>query len=121
MLLWWFVLSTQTAPLRWAVILAVIVLALWSSGRAEQSLGRDARPIIIDELAGQWVALAACQKRVFPAVMAFLLFRVFDIWKPFPIRVSQRLPGGWGVVVDDLIAGVYAVLVLLIIGRLWLG
>ncbi len=119
--IWWFGLSDLNHTGYWLLILAVTALALWSSHRAERSLGRDARPIVIDELVGQWTALAACPIKLLPVVLAFFLFRGFDIWKPFPVRSSQRLPGGWGVVADDILAGGYAALVMLIIRWLWLG
>jgi len=90
-----------------AVILAIILLGVWAAGEAERSLGRDARPIVIDEIAGMLLAVWAVPLGSSPLVMlglAFVLFRCLDVWKPFPIRQSQRLPGGWGVMVDDVLA-----------------
>ena len=90
-----------------AAILAVIALGIWVAGEAERSLGHDARPIVIDEIAGMLLAVWAVPLGSRPLVMlalAFVLFRCLDIWKPFPIRQSQQLPGGWGVMVDDVLA-----------------
>jgi phosphatidylglycerophosphatase A len=84
-------------------------------------LGHDAHPIVIDEVAGMLIALLGVPHRAAsPALLlgsAFLLFRLFDIVKPFPIRQVQRLPGGWGVVTDDLLAGIATNLVLQLAAR----
>src|SRR5258705_9339657 len=89
------------------VILPLIPLGAWAAGEAERSLGHDARPIVIDEIAGMLLSVWAVSLGGNPIVMvaiAFVLFRCLDVWKPFPIRQSQRLPGGWGVMVDDILA-----------------
>ncbi len=91
-----------------AVILGIFVVGVWAAGEAERSLGHDASPIVIDEVAGMLLAVWGISWSSSPFVIlgiAFLLFRLVDIWKPFPIRQSQRLPGGWGVMVDDVLAG----------------
>jgi len=89
-----------------ALVLAAAGVPL--CGRAEEHLGRDAGAIVWDEFAGFAVAMVGLPGN-WPVVgLVFALFRVFDISKPFPIGWSQGLPGGWGVVVDDLIAGIYA-------------
>lgn len=102
------------------VIAAVAGLAVWCSGIAEKSLGHDAKPIVIDEVAGQWITLIAAQHNMFLIITGFFLFRLMDIWKPFPANLSQKLPGGWGVVADDVIAGGYAAVVLLIVNRVFM-
>jgi phosphatidylglycerophosphatase A len=73
---------------------------------------KDPSHVVIDEVAGQLVTLIACPIRWQALLAAFILFRVFDILKPPPIRSLERLPEGTGIVVDDLGAGVYALLVL---------
>ncbi|HET9251095.1 MAG TPA: phosphatidylglycerophosphatase A [Candidatus Eisenbacteria bacterium] len=88
--------------------LAVAAIGVWSAGEAEKTLGTDAKPIVIDEVAGMLVGVCAVPMGSSPLVtlgLLFVLFRVFDIWKPLGIRRSQSLPGGWGVVADDLLAG----------------
>jgi phosphatidylglycerophosphatase A len=92
-----------------AVTLACAVAGIWAGGRAEAYLGeKDPHAVVIDELVGQLVAAAFLPHHIFYPVAAFLLFRLFDVWKPFPAYASQQLPGGWGIMVDDLIAGLYA-------------
>lgn len=95
------------------VTLALIGLAVYTSGIAEQRYGHDGRPIVIDEVAGMFVSLCflPMDGAVSPFSLilgAFLLFRVFDIVKPYPARSFQELRGGWGVTMDDVAAGVYA-------------
>lgn len=99
-------------PRRPALALAAGLVALagaWAAGRAERVLGaKDARPIVIDEVAGMAVSALAVPPAPLPLALAFVLFRLFDVTKPFPAHRSQRLPGGLGVMADDLIAGAYA-------------
>ena len=87
------------------------VLAIWVCGEAEKTLGHDAKPIVADEVIGQSIALLFTPHTVTAFVSAFVLFRIFDIWKPFGASEAQRLPGGFGVVADDALAGVYSCLV----------
>jgi phosphatidylglycerophosphatase A len=95
------------------VLVAVIVAGIWAADRAERVLGgKDPGAIVVDEVAGMTLAALLIPRTLGPLAVAFLLFRVFDIVKPPPAHAAQRLPGGFGVVVDDLIAGLYALLVL---------
>ena len=87
-------------------------VGVWASFGAEKQLGHDAHPIIIDEVVGQWIALALIPRGWLPWGIAFLLFRGFDVWKPFPIFHSQKLPGGWGIMIDDLLAAIYTVILI---------
>jgi len=95
-------------------LVAVTAAGIWAAPRAERLLGaRDPGAIVIDEVAGLTLALLAAPRTLPVVVVAFLLFRVFDVVKPFPARAAERLPGGMGVVVDDLVAGLYTLGVLL--------
>lgn len=87
-------------------------LGVFVSGQAEVLWGYDAGRIVIDEVVGMWVTMTFLPRSVFLLVIGFFLFRGLDIWKPFPIRQAQRLPGGWGVMMDDLLAGICANLLL---------
>jgi phosphatidylglycerophosphatase A len=102
------------------LLLAVLVLpaAVWSAGVTSRALKvEDPQTVVIDEVLGQWVALAGA-RALTPAawLAAFALFRLFDIWKPWPVRQLESLPAGWGINADDLMAGVYAALVLFAAG-----
>jgi phosphatidylglycerophosphatase A len=104
-----------------AALAAVVVVGIWASQRVEELLGRkDPGVIVIDEVAGMMVAVLLLPHTPGVLLCAFLLFRLLDIWKPFPAREAQALRGGFGVVVDDLIAGVYA-LVLVMGARMLFG
>lgn len=83
-------------------------LAVWICGEAEKELGHDAHPIVADEVVGQSIALLGVPHDPVSFFASFALFRVFDVWKPLGARESQRLPGGIGVVTDDVIAGITA-------------
>ena len=93
------------------MIAVAALLAAWIAGLAEHELGHDAGPIVIDEVIGQWIALLFAPHRITVFVAAFVLFRLFDIWKPLGAHQAQALPGGWGVVADDVIAGATACIV----------
>ena len=103
-----------------AVTFAVAALAIWSADIATQGMrGRDPQWIVVDEAAGMFVTLLFVPPGLFTVVIGFVLFRLMDILKPFPAAQAERLPGGWGVVMDDLIAGVYANLALRAAGTLY--
>jgi len=92
--------------------------AVWIAGEAEKVFNKkDSRLIVIDEMAGFLVTLFLIPWSVKSMAVGFFLFRLIDIAKPFPIRRLERLPGGWGVVTDDLLAGVYANAILRVIIR----
>ena len=88
------------------VTLGFVFVGLWSSGRAEKYLGeKDPHAVVIDEVAGYLIAAAFLPSFWGYPVAAFFLFRLFDVWKPFPIRQSQNLGGGLGIMIDDVLAG----------------
>jgi phosphatidylglycerophosphatase A len=98
------------------LILAGLMLppAIWSATVTARALKlKDPQMIVIDEVLGQWIALAGARSFTpVTCIAAFALFRLFDIWKPWPVRQRESLPGGWGINADDLMAGAYAALVL---------
>lgn len=85
---------------------------------ARESGRKDPQFVVVDEVAGQWVALLACPPDWAHALVALVLFRLFDILKPFPARQFERLPEGWGIVFDDVAAGLYALGIASLL-RLW--
>lgn len=98
--------------------LAVAVPAVWAAGEtARRQKIKDPGFVVVDEVVGQWLTLAGTRALNWKSwAAAFLLFRLFDIWKPFPVRRLESLPGGVGIVADDLMAGLYAALVLFLAG-----
>lgn len=99
------------------IIAALILCAVWIAGEAERLLGRkDAACIVIDEIVGILTALAGMPATPFNLAAGFVAFRAFDIIKPFPARyLDARVPGGWGIVLDDVVAGIYSNLLLRVI------
>ncbi len=89
------------------------VAAIAVAHLAERYHGRDAHCIVVDEFVGMQVTFIGMAPALVPGIVGFVLFRIFDIAKPFPAGRSQRLPGGLGVVADDVFAGAYARLALL--------
>ena len=90
------------------LLAAGTAVAIWAAGEAEKDLGHDAGPIVIDEAVGQSISLWFVPHTIPAFAISFVLFRIFDIWKPLGAREAQRLPGGLGVVIDDVIAGLTA-------------
>jgi len=92
-------------------------LGVWACGRTGRDLGVDDHGSMVwDEIVAFLPLAALCFASVWMQLIAFLLFRLFDIWKPFPIRQFERnIKGGFGVMVDDLIAACYAYLVIIIL------
>lgn len=114
-----WVLAPLSGVAAWATLVALVALAVWSAGVAAAMWGRkDPREIVIDEIAGIYLVMFA-QPWTWATVLAgFAAFRLFDVWKPAPARWAEFLPGGWGIVADDLIAAGYAWLVVYVVGRL---
>jgi phosphatidylglycerophosphatase A len=102
-----------------AGIVFSIALGVPAATIAARESGRhDPGFVVIDEVAGQWITLLFCPADWRHGLIALILFRLFDITKPFPIRRLERLPAGWGIVFDDVAAGLYALGVASLL-RLW--
>jgi phosphatidylglycerophosphatase A len=104
-------------PPRWslavfvAINLALYALGVWASNRAIKATDlKDPSVAVIDEVSGQLIAMTPLivQPSLAGIAVSFVLFRAFDIFKPYPIRKLERLPGGFGVMSDDALAGIYA-------------
>lgn len=118
-LLPWLLLRELPLPIYLAVLLAGFGAGVWACNVASRALGvADHRSLVWDEFIGQWIALLPLL--VLPAPWwaiagGFVLFRLFDVWKPWPIRwLDRRVKGGMGVMIDDVVAGVFAALVLVL-------
>jgi phosphatidylglycerophosphatase A len=91
---------------------AVTLIGTWAAEQAERMLGRkDPGAIVVDEVAGMSLSVLALPLTLPVLTVAFVLFRIFDVVKPTPARQAQALPGGLGVMVDDLVAGIYALVI----------
>lgn len=106
----WLASLRDAAPAAYAAGLAAgLAIAVWAAGRAAAGWGiKDDGRIVVDEVVGMVAAGSMLPATWTSAWLAFALFRIFDVWKPYPIRRLEYLPGGIGVVADDLLAGVYA-------------
>lgn len=97
-------------------LMIAIVVAIWASGRHQELLRQsDPREIVIDEVAGFLLTMLFLPRSWLAIGLGFIFFRLFDILKPYPIRQTERIKGGLGVVIDDLVAGLYAYAVVRII------
>jgi phosphatidylglycerophosphatase A len=115
LLLWAaFAITLHPSPLTLTLALTLgialtLILGIPAATIVERDSGRhDPGFVVIDEVIGQWVALLACPADWRDALICLILFRLFDITKPFPVRRFERLPAGWGIVFDDVAAGLYA-------------
>ena len=106
---YWSTQVTANPFITAALLLVITLLGVVASNRVSASLGvEDPGEIVIDELVGQWIAVLAIPAHWGFWLAAFILFRIFDIWKPWIIDKSQQLPGGIGVMMDDVLAGLLA-------------
>jgi phosphatidylglycerophosphatase A len=101
-------------PIRLLIVIALLALSIYVAGQAEKIYQKkDDQRIVIDEIIGIQITMLPVAITILHLCVGFVLFRIFDILKPFPIGNLQRLPGGWGVVIDDVAAGIYAGVILL--------
>ncbi len=109
----YYFLSEIPSPLYEITLIGFFFLSVWISENAETFFGKkDDRRIVIDEMIGFLITMLWVPKTIPFIIIGFLLFRFFDIVKPPPIRIMERARGGYGVVLDDVMAGVYANIVL---------
>ena len=110
----WYMAWAGNYPGHIAVIITALIIAvgIWSSNKVEPIWGKDHGRVVIDEVAGMCISLLFIPATIGFVLAALILFRFFDIVKPLYIRKLESLKGGWGVMFDDVLAGVYANLVL---------
>jgi phosphatidylglycerophosphatase A len=100
-----------------AASIVTFVLSIWSAGIAEKTYGHDARKIVIDEWAGMFISVIMVPFSLPNYIIAFVAFRVFDVAKIPPARQCEKLPGGLGITMDDVVAGIQANILLQVLIR----
>jgi phosphatidylglycerophosphatase A len=120
-LLFFWPLQWLSAPVQVGATLALFVAGVIASTRVARGVGiEDPGIVVVDEVVGMWTTLLFLPFTPANAIAGFVLFRVMDVFKPYPARQFESLPGGWGIMSDDVMAGIYANL-LLRAGHLALG
>lgn len=94
------------------LIVAFFFLGAIATDKLEPEWGHDPSRIVADEMVGVWIAMLFVPFNWLNLALAFVLFRIFDIWKPLGVRQMEKFPGGWGVMLDDVLAGVYSLAVM---------
>jgi phosphatidylglycerophosphatase A len=107
---WYLAWAGGYPPAILSVIITVLIilLGIWAGNKVEPLWGKDHQRVVIDEVAGMCIALLFIPVSLKYVLTALILFRFFDITKPLLIKKMENLPGGWGVMMDDVLAGVYA-------------
>lgn len=99
-----------------ALVLLFYLLGVWAANRLSSYWGEDPSRVVIDEMVGVWIALLAVPAgHLWYAIAAFVLFRFFDIVKPMGVRLMEKMRGGTGVMMDDVLAGIYGFMVLYVV------
>jgi phosphatidylglycerophosphatase A len=113
----WFFIREFSLPIYLTIIAALFIVGFFAAGSAEKIMDQpDPGCIVIDEIVGMLIALTFVPDQPAAWLLAFILFRIFDIWKPFPVSWFDRhIHGGLGIMLDDVMAGVYALVCLQII------
>jgi phosphatidylglycerophosphatase A len=111
---WYLAWGGTYPPLLISVIITALitVVGVWSSSMVEPIWGKDPARVVIDEVAGMCISLLFLPARLKYILCAFILFRFFDIVKPLFIRKIEALPAGWGIMMDDVLAGMYTNIIL---------
>ncbi len=99
------------------LLVGLFFVGVYTSGACEKAWGKDPRYVVIDEFVGFFVTVSLFPQSVLMGIVGFVVFRILDITKPPPARQVEALPGGWGIVGDDVIVGIYGHLILI----LWLA
>ncbi len=108
----WYLMPAWYVSSAWQVWVTFLIICIgtWSSGKVDIIWGKDSSRVVIDEVAGMAISLLFVPHNIYFLCGALLLFRFFDIVKPFYIRKMEKYPKGWGVMADDVLAGVYTLL-----------
>ncbi|MCX6640965.1 MAG: phosphatidylglycerophosphatase A [bacterium] len=117
-LLIWILLPPLRPTTQIILVVVTFFIGVPICTQMENTYGHDPKQATFDEFVGQWISLLFLPRTIPVYIASFLIFRALDVWKPFPARVSQKLPGGWGIMIDDVIVGVYTCLFLSVVGKI---
>ena len=92
-------------------IVILFIYGVYVSSKFEKIYGKDASQCTVDEIVGTWISLIAIPKSILLTLTTFFIWRALDIIKPFPARSSEKLPGGWGIMIDDVISAFYSLII----------
>jgi phosphatidylglycerophosphatase A len=92
-------------------IVLIFIYGVYVSAKFEKVYGKDPSQCTVDEFVGTWISLIAIPKSILLTLSSFFIWRALDIIKPFPARSSEKLPGGWGIMIDDVISGFYSLII----------
>ena len=118
-LLLFFLLHTLSLEIYLAVLAGLFLIGTFAAGEAEKIMDhKDPGLVVIDEIVGMLITMIAIPATPLAMGLGFILFRIFDIWKPFPIRfIDQRFHGGLGIMLDDIVAGIFSLIILQLVIR----
>ena len=123
LLVWlWQTLDPSLTHYGWSLLaltIAATLLGVYSTDQLEPEWGKDPSKVVIDEAVGLWITVLFLPVNLYYLLAGLILFRIFDIWKPLGIRKMESIKGGWGVMLDDVLAGIYANLILQAYIYLW--
>ncbi|RMD90104.1 MAG: phosphatidylglycerophosphatase A [Calditrichaeota bacterium] len=112
LLIFWTIPNNHL-PLIFSIIIFLFLMGVWTASIIEEQSGKkDNQIIVIDEIVGMLTTVALFEKNLKILIIGFFLFRFFDILKMYPAEKLENLPGGWGIMMDDIMAGIYAAVVL---------
>lgn len=108
----WIIFPHRFFILEILLTLFVVTIGVWSASKVETIWGIDSSKVVIDEVAGMMIALLFVPVKIKYVITALALFRFFDILKPLGIKKMEEFPSGWGVMADDILSGIYALVVI---------
>jgi phosphatidylglycerophosphatase A len=110
-IIWYWVPETfAKTSFQFSTVFVIIGLGIWSSNEVDRLWGKDSSKVVIDEVAGMAIALLLVPRNFSYTLISLIAFRFFDIVKPLGVRKLEKLPKGWGVMADDVLAGCYALI-----------
>ncbi|MBT1704485.1 phosphatidylglycerophosphatase A family protein [Chryseosolibacter indicus] len=103
----WYTIGGGNSSIQLVVTIVIVLIGIWSATSVERIWGVDSNKVVVDEIAGMCISLLFLPATLIITCSGLVLFRFFDILKPFYIRKAENLPAGWGVMADDILAGIY--------------